>query len=341
MTTEALLDVRDLAVHYPLRGRRGTVRAVDGVDLAVPTGRTVGLVGESGCGKSTLGRAILRLAPVTRGEVRVDGTDLATLRGEALRRRRRDLQMVFQDPLASLNPRQSVETILTEPLRAHGLPAGADRVAELLDQVGLARSAGRRYPHEFSGGQRQRIGIARALALRPRLVIADEPVSALDVSIQAQVLNLLAELQAELGLTYLVIAHDLAVVRHVSDEVAVMYLGGIVERAAADELYDRPLHPYTRGLMSAVPVPDPDVEDRRERILLRGDLPSPADPPSGCRFHTRCPFVQADRCRDERPSPRSVALPGVAPDHVVACHHAERIATGEITAADPVALDGP
>ena len=338
MTTEVLLDVRDLAVHYPLRGRRGTVRAVDGVDLAVPAGRTVGLVGESGCGKSTLGRAILRLAPVTRGEVRVDGTDLATLKGEELRRRRRDLQMVFQDPLASLNPRQSVETILTEPLRAHGLPAGGDRVAELLDQVGLPRAAGRRYPHEFSGGQRQRIGIARALALRPRLVIADEPVSALDVSIQAQVLNLLADLQAELGLTYLVIAHDLAVVRHVSDEVAVMYLGGIVERAAADELYDRPLHPYTRGLMSAVPVPDPEVEDRRERILLRGDLPSPADPPSGCRFHTRCPFVQADRCRDERPLPRAVDLPGVPADHVVACHHAERIATGEISAADPVVV---
>ncbi|WZH53705.1 MAG: ATP-binding cassette domain-containing protein [Nocardioides alkalitolerans] len=341
MTTEVLLDVRDLAVHYPLRGRRGTVRAVDGVDLAVPAGRTVGLVGESGCGKSTLGRAILRLAPVTRGEVRVDGTDLATLKGEALRRRRRDLQMVFQDPLASLNPRQSVETILTEPLRAHGLPAGGDRVAELLDQVGLPRAAGRRYPHEFSGGQRQRIGIARALALRPRLVIADEPVSALDVSIQAQVLNLLADLQAELGLTYLVIAHDLAVVRHVSDEVAVMYLGGIVERAAADELYDRPLHPYTRGLMSAVPVPDPEVEDRRERILLRGDLPSPADPPSGCRFHTRCPFVQADRCRDERPLPRAVDLPDVPADHVVACHHAERIATGEIVAADPHVVGAP
>jgi peptide/nickel transport system ATP-binding protein len=341
MTTEVLLDVRDLAVHYPLRGRRGTVRAVDGVDLAVPAGRTVGLVGESGCGKSTLGRAILRLAPVTRGEVRVDGTDLATLKGEELRRRRRDLQMVFQDPLASLNPRQSVETILTEPLRAHGLPAGGDRVAELLDQVGLPRAAGRRYPHEFSGGQRQRIGIARALALRPRLVIADEPVSALDVSIQAQVLNLLADLQAELGLTYLVIAHDLAVVRHVSDEVAVMYLGGIVERAAADELYDRPLHPYTRGLMSAVPVPDPEVEDRRERILLRGDLPSPADPPSGCRFHTRCPFVQADRCRDERPLPRAVDLPDVPADHVVACHHAERIATGEIVAADPHVVGAP
>ncbi|MDT9592312.1 ATP-binding cassette domain-containing protein [Nocardioides zeae] len=342
-----VLEVRDLAVHYPLRGRRGTVRAVDGVDLQVHAGSTLGLVGESGCGKSTLGRAVLRLAPVTRGEVLLDGEDLAALRGEALRRRRRDLQMVFQDPLASLNPRQSVDTILTEPMRAHRLPVGPGRVAELLDQVGLPASAARRYPHEFSGGQRQRIGIARALALEPRVVIADEPVSALDVSIQAQVLNLLAELQERLGLTYLVIAHDLAVVRHVSDVVAVMYLGGIVEQADADALYDQPLHPYTRGLMSAVPVPDPLVEDARERILLRGDLPSPASPPSGCRFHTRCPFVQEARCRDERPllrpvpAPRASGASGARPpsgDHLVACHYVEEIEAGSIVArTDPVA----
>lgn len=331
---DPVLRVRDLAVHYPLRGRRGrVVKAVDGVDLDVARGATLGLVGESGCGKSTLGRAVLRLAPITRGTVEVDGTDLATLRGEALRRRRRDLQMVFQDPLASLNPRQSVHTILTEPLRAHGLPTEG-RVATLLDQVGLPSTAARRYPHEFSGGQRQRIGIARALALEPRVIIADEPVSALDVSIQAQVLNLLAELQERLGLTYVVVAHDLAVVRHVSDEVAVMYLGGIVEQAGADELYAEPLHPYTRGLMSAVPVPDPEVEDRRERILLRGDLPSPADPPSGCRFRTRCPFVQETRCHDERPLLRVVAppQPGALP-HRVACHYVEEIASGAITPA--------
>ncbi|WP_028473108.1 ABC transporter ATP-binding protein [Nocardioides alkalitolerans] len=333
-TGDALLRVRGLKVHYPLRGRGGrgrAVKAVDGVDLDVPAGSTLGIVGESGCGKSTLGRAILRLAPVTEGTVEFDGTDLASLRGEELRRHRRDLQMVFQDPLASLNPRQSVETILSEPLRAHGLPASTERVAALLEQVGLPRSAARKYPHEFSGGQRQRIGIARAVALEPRLVIADEPVSALDVSIQAQVLNLLEDLQEALGLAYLVIAHDLAVVRHVSDEVAVMYLGGVVEQAASDDLYDLPLHPYTRGLMSAVPVPDPDVEDGRRRLLLQGDLPSPADPPSGCRFHTRCPFRQETRCDTDRPELRLVDVTGAGAGHRVACHFAEDIEAGRIT----------
>jgi len=252
---------------------------------------------------------------------------------------RRNMQMVFQDPMASLNPRHSVETILTEPLRAHGIAYDRQtKVADLLDLVGLPRNAGGRYPHEFSGGQRQRIGIARAVALEPSLVIADEPVSALDVSIQAQVLNLLEELQERLGLTYLVIAHDLAVVRHVSDEVAVMYLGSIVEQADAEDLYESPLHPYTKALMSAVPVPDPLVEDSRERILLSGDLPSPADPPSGCRFHTRCPFRQPARCDDERP-----ALLELRPGHRVACHYAAEIEAGTIrprsTSPDDVAED--
>jgi peptide/nickel transport system ATP-binding protein len=330
-TGDALLQVEGLKVHYPIRGRsliggHGVVKAVDGVDLTIPEGRTLGLVGESGCGKSTLGKAVLRLAPVTEGRVLFDGTDVASLHGEALRRMRRNMQMVFQDPLASLNPRQSVETILTEPLRAHDIDYDKDRrVRELLDQVGLPAHAASKYPHEFSGGQRQRIGIARAIALEPRLVIADEPVSALDVSIQAQVLNLLGELQERLGLTYLVIAHDLAVVRHVSDEVAVMYLGGVVEQAPSDVLYDEPLHPYTKALMSAVPVPDPKVEARRERIVLTGDLPSPAAPPPGCRFHTRCPFRQETRCDDERP-----ALRVLAPGHRVACHWAEDIAAGRI-----------
>ncbi len=290
----ALVRVEGLEVHFPIRqglllGRQvGAVRAVDGVDLEIEEGKTLGLVGESGCGKSTLGRAILRLTPITEGRVLFDGEDVAALEGEQLRAKRQDMQMVFQDPMASLNPRQSVETILTEPLDAHGISyERSTRVKELLELVGLPRNAARRYPHEFSGGQRQRIGIARAVALEPKLVIADEPVSALDVSIQAQVLNLLSDLQEQLGLTYVVIAHDLAVVRHVSDDVAVMYLGAIVEQADADVLYDTPLHPYTKALMSAVPVPDPEVEDRRERILLTGDLPSPANPPSGCRFHTR------------------------------------------------------
>ncbi|MGI8614675.1 MAG: ABC transporter ATP-binding protein [Nocardioidaceae bacterium] len=338
---EALLQVRGLEVYFPIRKGVvfdkviGHVKAVDGVDLAIPRGRTLGLVGESGCGKSTLGKAILRLVEPTAGSVLYDGTDVAALRGEQLRAMRRNMQMVFQDPMASLNPRQSVETILTEPLRAHGIAYDKNtRVRELLELVGLPRSSARRYPHEFSGGQRQRIGIARAVALEPDLVIADEPVSALDVSIQAQVLNLLAELQEQLGLTYLVIAHDLAVVKHVSDEVAVMYLGGIVEQAPAESLYASPLHPYTKALMSAVPVPDPVVEDSRERIFLTGDLPSPANPPSGCRFHTRCPFRQPTRCDDERPLLRELA-----PAHTVACHWAEQIDAGAITPAATSASD--
>ena len=327
-----LVKVEGLKVHFPIReglllGRQvGAVQAVDGIDLEIEEGKTLGLVGESGCGKSTLGRAILRLTPITEGRVLFDGEDVAALEGEKLRAKRQDMQMVFQDPLASLNPRQSVETLLTEPLRAHGISYDKrTRVRELLEQVGLPATAAQKYPHEFSGGQRQRIGIARAIALEPRFVIADEPVSALDVSIQAQVLNLLEELQDSLGLTYLVIAHDLAVVRHVSDEVAVMYLGAVVEQADSDTLYRKPLHPYTKALMSAVPVPDPVVEATRERIILEGDLPSPANPPRGCRFHTRCPFRQETRCDTERP-----ALRELDPGHRVACHWAEEIESGAI-----------
>ncbi|MFB9427856.1 ABC transporter ATP-binding protein [Streptoalloteichus tenebrarius] len=330
-----LVAVDGLAVHFPIRRgivldrTVGHVYAVDGVDLDIRRGETYGLVGESGCGKSTLGRAMLRLVEPTGGRVVFDGVDLSTLRGESLRRMRRRMQMVFQDPLSSLDPRQSVESILVEGLRAHGLDQGREttgrRLRELLTSVGLPTTALRKYPHEFSGGQRQRIGIARALTVEPDLVVADEPVSALDVSVQAQVINLLADLQRELGLTYLVIAHDLAVVRHISDRVGVMYLGGIVEEAGSNELYAQPLHPYTRALLSAVPVPDPLLEDRRERILLTGDLPSPAAPPSGCRFHTRCPWRQPERCDTERP-----ALREVAGGHRVACHWAEEIRDGRI-----------
>ena len=339
---DPLLKVRGLKVHFPitqgilLQRTVGHVQAVDGVDLDVRRGQTLGLVGESGSGKSTLGRGILRLGvPLTAGTVEYDGVDIAGLKGERLRKQRSSMQMVFQDPMASLNPRQSVETLITEPLRAHGKPVNSDTVGRLLELVGLPRGAALRYPHEFSGGQRQRLGIARAVALEPALVIADEPVSALDVSVQAQVLNLLEELQERLGLTYVVIAHDLAVVRHVSDVVAVMYLGGIVEEADSDDLYQSPLHPYTRALMSAVPVPDPEVEDHRERILLRGDIPSSADPPAGCRFHTRCPYRQPTRCDDERPELR-VLRPG----HSAACHYAEQIARGDIEPADAAQMVG-
>jgi peptide/nickel transport system ATP-binding protein len=335
-----LLRVEGLQVHFPIRRgvffdrTVGHVRAVDGVDLAIDRGTTYGLVGESGCGKSTLGRAVLRLVEPTGGQVLFDGTDVASLKGEALRTMRRRMQMVFQDPLGSLDPRQDVESLLSEPLRAHGLGGGtagiAGRVRELMDAVGLPAAALRRYPHEFSGGQRQRIGIARAISLEPDLLIADEPVSALDVSVQAQVVNLLEELQQRLGLTYLVIAHDLAVVRHISDVVGVMYLGSLVEQAPSGVLYDEPLHPYTRALMSAVPVPDPVVEERRERILLAGDLPSPANPPSGCRFHTRCPWRQETRCDDEVP-----VLRELAPGHLVSCHWAEEIRDGVLAPKSP------
>ncbi|SFD48950.1 ABC transporter ATP-binding protein [Streptomyces aidingensis] len=333
-----LLTLSGLKVHFPLRRgvvfdrTVGHVRAVDGVSLSVPAGRTYGLVGESGCGKTTLGRAVLRLTDITAGSVVFDGTDLAKLPEGEMRRARRRLQMVFQDPLGSLNPRQNIESILAEGMAAHGIGAGRkerrERIRAILDRVGLPAGSLSRYPHEFSGGQRQRIGIARALVLEPDLLICDEPVSALDVSIQAQVLNLLEELQDAMGLTYLVIAHDLAVVRHISDVIGVMYLGSLVEEAPGDELYGTPRHPYTKALMSAVPVPDPKAEDRRERILLTGDLPSPADPPAGCRFHTRCPWKQPTRCADERPALRPAG--GAGTGHRVACHWAEEIAAGTL-----------
>ncbi len=337
---EVLVDVSGVKVHFPIkRGvlfdrTVGHVYAVDGVDLQIRRGETYGLVGESGCGKSTLGKAILNLETPTEGSVLFDGVDIAALKGEALRTKRQDLQMVFQDPMSSLDPRQSVESLLVEGMKAHGLADDKAqthaRLRELLAAVGLPPAALAKYPHEFSGGQRQRIGIARALSVNPKLIVADEPVSALDVSVQAQVLNLLEDLQDEFGLTYLVIAHDLAVVRHISDRIGVMYLGGMVEESEAGELYDRPLHPYTRALMSAVPVPDPLVEDQREQILLTGDLPSPSNPPTGCRFHTRCPWRQDTRCDDERPLLRVVEVDGVTPGHRVACHWAEQIAAGEV-----------
>ncbi|MBW1598237.1 ABC transporter ATP-binding protein [Streptomyces sp. JJ38] len=334
----SLLELDDVKVHFPVKKGLffdrtvGHVYAVDGVSLSVEAGQTYGLVGESGCGKTTLGRAVLRLVDITSGGVVFDGTDLAQLPNEEMRQRRQRLQMVFQDPLGSLNPRQNIESILAEGMAAHGIGAGAEerreRILDILARVGLPANSLSRYPHEFSGGQRQRIGIARALVLEPDVIICDEPVSALDVSIQAQVLNLLEELQESMGLTYLVIAHDLAVVRHISDVIGVMYLGSLVEEAPSDLLYAQPRHPYTRALMSAVPVPDPEVEDARERILLTGDLPSPANPPTGCRFHTRCPWKQEKLCATDRP-----ALTDVGDGHRVACHYAAEIADGTITPA--------
>lgn len=341
---DILVDVQGVKVHFPIKAGVifdrviGHVYAVDGVDLQIRRGETYGLVGESGCGKSTLGRAILNLDPPTAGKVIFDGTDIASLTGEALRRKRQDIQMVFQDPLSSLDPRQSVESLLVEGMKAHGIAKDAKqarpRLRELLKAVGLPVQSLSKYPHEFSGGQRQRIGIARALSVNPKLIVADEPVSALDVSVQAQVINLLDDLQQQFGLTYLVVAHDLAVVRHISDRIGVMYLGGIVEEAPAADLYATPLHPYTKALLSAVPIPDPVIEDTREQILLTGDLPSPSNPPSGCRFHTRCPWRQPTRCDDERPHLRTPEVPQAAGGHRVACHYAEAILSGAITAHD-------
>jgi oligopeptide transport system ATP-binding protein len=316
-----LLEVRDLKVHFPVNnalmgGRREVVRAVDGVSFQVMAGETVGLVGESGCGKSTLGRAVLRLVPITAGSIRFDDEDMVQLQGRRLREKRRRLQMIFQDPYGSLNPRLTVGDIIGEALDIHRLAAGrADRqrrIEELLTNVGLDVSHARRYPHEFSGGQRQRIGIARALAVEPALIVCDEPVSALDVSVQAQVINLLQDLQQSRGMAYLFVAHDLAVVEHISQRILVMYLGRIVEAGDSRALCSAPRHPYTQALLSAVPVVDP--ERKRRRILLGGDVPSPLHPPSGCPFHPRCPVAEA-RCRNEVPAWREVA-----PGRHVACH---------------------
>lgn len=304
-----VLEVKNLQVHFPIQSgilfqkQVGAVRAVDGIDFFVRKGETLGLVGESGCGKTTTGRAVLQLQRPTAGEVWFEGRDLCCLYGEQLRQVRRRVQMIFQDPYASLSPRMTVGTIIGDPMAIHGIAPGKERkerVQELLRVVGLNPYFVNRYPHEFSGGQQQRIGIARALAVDPSFIIADEPVSALDVSIQAQILNLLEELQGKLGLTYLFIAHNLAVVRHISDRVAVMYLGKIVELADRDALYENPLHPYTRALLSAVPIPDPDIEEARRRIILQGDVPSPVNPPSGCRFHPRCPMA-VEMCSEEEP----------------------------------------
>jgi oligopeptide/dipeptide ABC transporter ATP-binding protein len=317
-----LLAVQGLRVEYPVRAgwltrRRLTVKAVDGVELSLDPGETLGLVGESGCGKTTLGNAVLGIVRPTAGAVVFDGTDLAALDAEGLRRARRHMQMIFQDPYASLNPRMRVGESVGEPLRVRGLLRGPGlraRVGELLELVGLAAAHAGRYPHEFSGGQRQRVGIARALALSPKLVVCDEPVSALDVSVRSQILNLLVDLQRRLGMAYLFISHDLSVVRHVSDRVAVMYLGRIVELAPRDALFARPLHPYTEALMSAIPVPDPRRQRGRSQIILRGELPRPTEPPAGCAFHTRCPLA-ADVCRRVAP-----ALEAKAPGRLVACH---------------------
>ena len=312
---EVLLEVRDLKMHFPItRGiliqrQVGSIRAVDGLDFDLIKGETLGLVGESGCGKSTTGRAILQLHRPTEGSVRFEGVELTETSGPELRQMRRRMQMIFQDPYASLNPRMTVGSIVGEPLDVHQLGNSKtdrqERVRELLEIVGLNPYFVNRYPHEFSGGQRQRIGVARALAVNPSFIVCDEPISALDVSIQAQVINLLEDLQQDLQLTYLFIAHDLSVVRHISDRIAVMYLGKIVELAERTELYESPRHPYTEALLSAVPVPDPVVEAKRQRIILEGDVPNPASPPTGCNFSTRCPKAM-DRCFQEEPEFRDV-----------------------------------
>jgi oligopeptide transport system ATP-binding protein len=320
-----LVSIRNLKMHFPItqgivvQRKIGAIKAVDGLNFDILRGETLGLVGESGCGKSTTGRAILQLYRPTAGEVRFEGEELTAVKGEHLRRLRRRMQMIFQDPYASLNPRMTVGDIIGEPLTVHNIAKGKERrerVQELLKVVGLNPYFVNRYPHEFSGGQRQRIGVARALAVQPEFIVCDEPISALDVSIQAQIINLLEDLQGEFNLTYLFIAHDLSVVRHISDRIAVMYLGKIVELTDRKQLYDNPLHPYTQALLSAVPIPDPVVEEKRRRIILEGDVPSPASPPVGCNFNTRCP-VAMDVCYEKEPD-----FVDVGGGHWVACYRA-------------------
>ena len=334
----SLVEVRDLAKYFPIHAgllsrHVADVKAVDGVSFDIDAGETLGLVGESGSGKTTIGRMLLHLLPATKGSIRYDGTEITTMRADDIRRLRRQIQIIFQDPYASLNPRMTIGEIIGEPLRIHEIATGKaalERVQELLRLVGLRPYSANRYPHEFSGGQRQRIGIARALAVDPKFIVCDEPVSALDVSIQAQVINLLEDLQRQLGLTYLFIAHDLSVVRHISTRVAVMYVGKIVELSSRDTLYERPLHPYTQALLSAIPIPDPSAERRRKRIVLSGDIPSPVNPPSGCRFHTRCP-VAFERCKVEDP-----AFKDYGGGHFTACHWVE-----EHHGAAPPLVNGP
>ena len=341
---EVLLRVQGLKKHFPItqgilfKRQIGAVKAVDGISFDVHAGETLGLVGESGCGKSTAGRTITRLLDPTEGTIEFDGRDISLLTQAQMRPLRSKLQMIFQDPYSSLNPRHTIGTIIAEPFHVQG-KEGSDvkkDVQALLERVGLNPEHYNRYPHEFSGGQRQRIGIARAIALRPQLIVCDEPVSALDVSIQAQVINLLEDLQSEFGLTYIFIAHDLSVVRHISDRVAVMYLGKVMELNDRDALYAAPLHPYTHALLSAVPIPDPEVEAQRERILLQGDLPSPSNPPSGCVFRTRC-FKAQERCSVEVPELREVE-----PGHLLACHFPERRETvASMQIETPLTVDEP
>ncbi len=347
-TTESLVEVENLKVYFPIlagmfQRKQGDVRAVDDVSFEIRRGETLGLVGESGCGKSTTGRALIRLREATAGTVRFDGHDLSSMSRGELRRMRRRMQIIFQDPYSSLNPRMTVGSIISEPIETHHLASGRekrDRVQELLRLVGLNPNFTNRYPHEFSGGQRQRIGVARALAVQPEFIVCDEPISALDVSIQAQVMNLLVDLRQEFGLTYLFIAHDLSAVRHISDRVGVMYLGKLVEVGPPSAIYGTPGHPYTRALLSAVPVPNPKAERRRKRVILAGDVPSPANPPSGCRFHTRCWLYEKlgrpENCRTDDPELRLIG-----DDHRAACHYAEQAQASDVGVAHIVhASDG-